>query len=103
MKITQRRVLSVEDATAKLDVLARRYGIASPQYDDIESDSMSEFDALTWTSLCSQRTVLQRREMKTAPDNGPVPPRFLGIYETKRNSPSILLKNTDDGQLSLAA
>ena len=60
MIVTRRRVVSVEDATAKLNALARRCGIVNPRYEESESDSMSEFDALKWTSLCSQRITLQQ-------------------------------------------
>jgi hypothetical protein len=103
MMITKRRVVSVEDATAKLDELARRNGIVSPRYEESEADSMSEFDALKWTSLCSQRVALQGREDETTSAEWPVPPIFQGIYGTKHPSAAKKLENTDDGQLSLAA
>ena len=62
MKVTMRSVLSVEDATTKLDELASRCGIASPRYEESEADSMMEFDALEWICLCSQRNALIERE-----------------------------------------
>ena len=58
MIVTRRGVVSVEDATAKLDVLALRCGIEDPRYEESEADSMSEFDALEWICLCSQRVAL---------------------------------------------
>lgn len=67
MEITKRSVVSVADATARLNVLANRYGIESPQYDEFESGHMSEFDALKWTSLCAQRAALMQREIKGTP------------------------------------
>ncbi len=103
MKITKRRVVSVEDATTKLDALARRCGIVNPRYEESEADSMSEFDALKWTSLCSQRAALQQRENETASRDWPMPSILRSLYGHKPSSTSIKLENTDDGQLSLAA
>jgi phosphoketolase len=103
MKITKRRVLSVEDATARLDALARPYGISAPCYEESEADSMSEFDALKWTSLCSQRIALQQRENENASRDWPIPSILRSLYGNKPSSSSMKLENTDDGQLSLAA
>lgn len=103
MMMTQRRVVSVEDATAKLDELARRNGIVNPRYEESEADSMSEFDALKWTSLCSQRIALRGREDETTSSGWTVPPIFRGIYGTKPPSTSKKLENTCDGPLRLAA
>jgi hypothetical protein len=100
MIITRRGVVSVEDATAKLDALARRCGIANPRYEESEADSMSEFDALEWICLCSQRVALQQRENE---NSSRVPPNFQCFYGTKHCSTPKPLVNTDDGQLSLAA
>ena len=61
MTVTMRRVVSVEDVTDKLDILARRCGIVNPRYEESEAESMSEFDALEWTSLCFQRSALKQR------------------------------------------
>jgi hypothetical protein len=102
MRITKRRVVSVGEATAKLDALARRYGIASPCYDESESELMSEFDALKWTSLCSQRIALEQRENENASRDWP-PSIIWNLYGNKPSSTSMKLENTDDGQLSLAA
>lgn len=103
MIITKRRVVSVEDATAKLDALARRCAITNPCYCESESDSMSEFDALKWNSLCSQRNALLQRENEEISREWKVPSIFQGIYGTKHCSTSKKLENTEDGQLSLAA
>jgi phosphoketolase len=103
MKLTKRRVVSVEEVTAKLDALARRNGITSPCYEESEADSMSEFDALKWTSLCSQRIALQQREYQNAKRDWPMPPILRSLYGQRSGSISVNLENTDDGQFSLAA
>lgn len=61
MKVKVRRLLSVEAATGRLDLLARRNGITNPRYDESEADSMTEFDALEWICLCAQRKALMER------------------------------------------
>jgi hypothetical protein len=97
-------VVSVEDATAKLDALASRCGIAHPCYQESESDSMSEFDTLQWTSLCSQRIALQQRENEAALHDREIASPFPGIYWTTLTStPSHPLENTYDGLNKLAA
>ena len=102
MIVTRRRVVSVEDATAKLDILARRCGIADPRYEESEAESMSEFDALKWTSLCSQRIALQQRENENSTRDWP-PPIIWSLYGHKFGSASMELENTEEGPLSLAA
>lgn len=62
MIITKRIVVSVDEVTAKLDALARHNRVARHCYDESAADSMSEFDALKWTSLCAQRRALLERE-----------------------------------------
>jgi len=99
MKITRRSVVSVEDATAKLDALARRCGIESPRYDESEADSMTEFDALKWISLCSQRNALEKRKKGNCSRSSLVPK----IYAQKPGSTAIELKNSEEGSLPLAA
>jgi hypothetical protein len=101
--ITKRRVISAEEATAKLDALARRHGITNPFYDESEADSMPEFDALKWTSLCSQRVALQQRENETASSGSVIPSRLLGIYRTKHGITAMSLEDTIDGLNKLAA
>lgn len=104
MIITRRRVVSVDDATTKLNAIARRYDIANPRYEESEADSMSEFDALKWISLCEQRIALQQRENENASRDWPVVPSvFQGIYGTEHCLGSKPLENTEEGQLSLAA
>jgi len=104
MIITRRRVVSVEDATTKLDALARRHGIENPRYDESEADSMSEFDALKWISLCAQRNALQQRKSENADRNWQVvPPVFRSIYGYKHCVPSKPLENSEEDHLSLAA
>lgn len=102
MIITRRRVVSVEDATAKLDALARRCGITDPRYIESEADSMTEFDALEWICLCSQRSALQKRESETGARDWP-PPVMQSFYRHKPSAASAQLENTNEGQLSLAA
>src|ERR1039458_7304126 len=94
MIVTRRRVVSVEDATAKLDFLASRCGIVDPRYEESEADSMSEFDALKWTSLCSQRIALLQRENE---NSSRVPPNFQCFYGTKHCTTSKPLVNTEEG------
>jgi hypothetical protein len=103
MIIAKRRVVSVKDVTAQLDALAHSCSIANPRYDESESDSMSEFDALEWICLCSQRLALLKRENETASRCCAVPPRLLGIYETKPCFASRSLENSYDGLNQLAA
>ena len=102
MIVTRRRVVSVEDATAKLDILARRCGIVNPRYEESEADSMSEFDALKWTSLCSQRIALLQRENEISSPYYP-PSIIRSLYGPKRGSASMKLENTEEGHLRLAA
>lgn len=99
MIVTKRRVVSVEDATAKLDILARRCDIANPRYEESEADSMSEFDALKWTSLCSQRIALLQRENSSRYWS----PLIRSLYGPKHGSAPMELENMEDGHLSLAA
>ena len=103
MIITKRRVVSIEEVTAALDALARTYHIEGHCYDESASESMSEFDALKWTSLCSQRVALRQREFEAASGDWEVPSRFLIIYETKPCSTSMPLENTLDSLSELAA
>jgi hypothetical protein len=101
MKITKRRVVSVEDATAKLDAIARRCNIECPRYEESEADSMSEFDALKWTSLCAQRAALIQRKTEDAPHD--MPAFVRAFYGHKSSSTSVKLENTDEKELGLAA
>jgi hypothetical protein len=103
MIITKRRAVSVEDVTARLDALARTYHIQGNCYDESASETMPEFDALKWISLCSQRIALRQREYEAVPRSWEVPPRFLTIYETKPCSTSMSLENTSDSLSELAA
>lgn len=103
MIVTKRGVMSVEDATAKLDALARRCGIASPRYEESEADSMSEFDALEWICLCSQRVALQQREKESSPRDCSMPSILRSLYEHKSRTTSVKPENSNEGQLSLAA
>ena len=101
MIVTRRRVVSVEDATAKLDILARRCGIADPRYEESEAESMSEFDALKWTSLCSQRIALQQRENENSSRD--LHAIYRSLYGRKPGATTMKLENTEEGPLSLAA
>jgi hypothetical protein len=102
MSVTRRRVVSVEDATAKLDILARRCGIANPRYEESEADSMSEFDALKWISLCSQRIALQESENENSSRDWP-PTIIRSLYGNMCGSASTKLENTEEVHLKLAA
>ncbi len=103
MIITKRRLVSVEEVNRMLDALARRYHIAGQSYDESSAELMSEFDALKWTSLCSQRDALRQRKNEPMPSEWEVPSRFLFIYETKDCSSLTSLENTNDGLYELAA
>jgi hypothetical protein len=109
MIITKRRVVSVDDVTAKLDALARRNHVAAHCYEEAAADSMSEFDALKWTSLCSQRRALLERENHTAASGCEMPSPFRLVYGTTRrcsangSSTSVQLENQSGGLNDLAA
>jgi hypothetical protein len=105
MKVVMRthRIVSTEQADAALEELARACNVDGPCYDESAAGSMSEFDAMKWTTLCSQRSALQEREYDLRlREWAVVPPQFLGIYETKDYSKPVRLENTDES-LSLAA
>jgi hypothetical protein len=104
MKIftTTRRIVSTKQAEAALEELARAYHIDGHCYEESAARLMSEFDALKWTTLCSQRDALQQREYDDRLGEWAVPPQFLDIYETKDYSEPVRLENTDES-LSLAA
>jgi hypothetical protein len=105
MKIvtTTRRIVSTEQAKAALDELARTYQIDGHCYDESAARLMSEFDALKWTTLCSQHKALQQRECNGRFGEWEVPARILGIYETKYCSKPVWLANTDESLSELAA
>jgi hypothetical protein len=107
MKIvtTTRRIESTEQANEALDELARVYHVhvEGNCYDESAARSMSEFDALKWTTLCAQRNALQKREYEDGPSDWKVPARFLGIYETRHCSEPVRLENTDESMSELAA
>jgi|WetSurMetagenome_2_1015567.scaffolds.fasta_scaffold47508_4 hypothetical protein len=103
MIVTKRGVMSVEDATTKLNALARRCGIASPRYEESEADSLSEFDALEWICLCSQRVALQKRESGNVSRDCQMPEIFRSLYGHKASSAPVELENTDEGQFRIAA
>lgn len=104
MIMTKRRVVSVEGVTAKLDALAARYRITGHCYSESASDSMTEFDALKWTSLCSQRRALEQRESQAEPRReGSLPLPFLSIYHNMDRSTFRELENTYEGMNELAA
>lgn len=104
--MTTRRVVSVEQATEALDELARDNGIQAHYYDESAARGMSEFDALKWVTLCSQRLALKQREDEDVCKKWEflaVPPRFLGIYEATYLCGPKSLKNTDESLSELAA
>lgn len=109
MIITKRIVVSVEEVTAKLDALARHNRVAGHCYDESAADSMSEFDALKWTSLCAQRRALLEREREMPVHDWSVPLLFRSLYgavgrcATTGRSVSAHLENKNDGLDELAA
>lgn len=104
MKVVMRtrRIVSTEQADAAIEELERASEVDGPCYDESAVELMSEFDAMKWTTLCSQRRVLQQREYDHRLREWAVPAQFLGIYETKAYSEPVRLENTDES-LSLAA
>jgi hypothetical protein len=110
MIITKRRVVSVDDVTAKLDALARRNHVAARCYEESAADSMSEFDALKWTSLCSQRrALLERESYNTVASSGEMPSPFRLVYGMPQrcaaagSSIAVQLENQNGGLNDLAA
>jgi hypothetical protein len=103
MIITKRRAVSVEEVTKKLNSLAARYRLSRHCYDESASEEMSEFDAIKWVSLCSQRLVLQKRENEIPCRTWEVSRQIIGIYGASRPSSSVLLENTNEGLVRLAA
>ena len=51
MKSTIRPVISVEDETEKLNIIANRHGLKYPLYIEKESIFMGEFDGMKWKCL----------------------------------------------------
>ena len=100
MNVSMRRLVSEEEVKARLDVLALRYGISEHCYDESASESMSEFDALKWVSLCSQRIALSRRGHELPPL---VSSPFLGIYKNSPSASTARLRNSTEGLSKLAA
>ncbi len=105
MKIvsTTRRVISVQQVEEALDALAREYNLRGHCYDELAGQVMSEFDALKWVTLCSQRIALRQREIEAMSSDAwcvSVPSRFLGIYEEKHPAE---LENVEDTLRELAA
>jgi hypothetical protein len=110
MKITKRRQVSVEDVTAELDALAHQNHVAAHCYAESVADSMPEFDALKWTSLCAQRSALIERDNDNTVASGlEMPSPFRIVYgATSRgaaagSSTSVQLENQDGGLNDLAA
>jgi hypothetical protein len=105
MKIftTTRRMTSTEQVTVALDELAHEYGICGGCYDESAAQRMTEFDALKWVTLCSQRSALEQRQAEDRFRDWEVPARFLGIYGTKDHSEPVRLENSDESRIELAA
>ena len=107
MIITKRRVVSVDEVTAKLDALARQNHIVVGCYAESAADSMSEFDALKWTSLCSQRRALLEREHEAASSGWVMPSPFRLVYGSRSATTgrfmSTHLENKNGGLSELAA
>ncbi len=100
MSVSKRRLVSEEEVEARLDAIARRNDITKHCYEESASDSMPEFDALKWTSLCSQRRALRQREREALPS---VSVSFLRIYKSTSTALTTPLTNTLGGLGKLAA
>jgi hypothetical protein len=96
-------MVSIQQVEGALDALAEEYSLQGHCYDELASQVMSEFDALKWVTLCSQRIALRQREIEAMSGNAScvsVPSRFLGIYEEKHPTE---LENVEDTLRELAA
>ena len=108
MNITKSRMVSVEQVTAKLDAIASRCHVAAHCYDESAADSMTEFDALKWASLCAQRRALIEREHESASSGCVMPSPFRLVYAVNSSkvagrSTSMQLENKNGGLTDLAA
>jgi hypothetical protein len=97
-----RRLISEEDAAAKLSLLSRRYDIPNGCYDESAADRMSDFDAQKWLSLCDLRRAAQRRR-HNSPAACDIPDSLRSIYGMKAPFHSEELENTSDTLIALAA
>jgi len=96
MAMTKIRVVSVEEATAKLDALARLHNLTNHCYDESASKSIEGFDAMKWVTLCAQRNALRQRESEAS-----LP--FFRIYQTAHCTAPVSLTNQPGGLNKLAA
>ena len=107
MNITKSRMVSVEQVTAKLDAIASHCHVAVHCYDESAADSMTEFDALKWTSLCAQRRALIERESVSSGCVMPSPFRLVYTVMNRSTvagrSTSMQLENKNGGLTDLAA
>ena len=103
MITVQRRILSEQEAVAKLAVLADRYRIQTDCYEKSAADQMSDFDAQKWLSLCEQVKAAKRRRYENPADCG-VPSGLRSIYGgVKAPFRSEEPENTSDTLIKLAA
>jgi len=94
--MTKIRVATVEEATAKLDALARLHNLTNHCYDESASESIDGFDAMKWVTLCAQRDALREREKEASLS-------FARIYQTADRKASVPLTNQPGGLNKLAA
>jgi hypothetical protein len=103
MKVHTRRAVSEKEVTAKLDALALEYQLDGHCYEETASESMAEFDALKWNTLCAQRIALRQRKSEAECSGSKIAAPFLGIYKTTHRSASKPLENTAGRLSKLAA
>lgn len=104
MAMVKRRVVSVEQVTDMLDKLAEQYQLTNHCYDESAAESItSDFDALTWRSLCAQRAAIHQREMEAAQSRFQIPSPLRGLYESKPDDSPKHLKNSEGRLNKLAA
>lgn len=99
--IIRRRLVSVDEVTKRLDALARENHLADHCYEESASESLSEFDAIKWNSLCAQRRALIERESVSINASVELPSPFVLLYGKVRSS--VHLKNAQGGLGRLAA
>lgn len=89
------KVISSAQASAALNKLAREHGIAGHNYDPAIAHQLSEFDAMKWTTLCAQRSILLERETIEPAREWPVPHRLVCFYEVTEHVEPVMLENAE--------
>lgn len=89
------KVISSAQASSALDQLARENSITDHNYDPAIAQQLSEFDAMKWTTLCAQRSILLERETVEPVRGWAVPHKLLCFYEVTENIEPVMLENAE--------